>query len=740
MTSFFDLRHKLAELYPLPNDPRRFGQDSGLDMTLVDLTGTPFDCWASILEAARRQRRLSTFFKRIAEESEDDRNLLPLMAEVERNQLSRPESFISPIDVSTILVNESEERELSALLVNALAQLPERLVDVALSASLPQTSGGRNTAEANVALSRYRTECAEHERRMKQLRNQLESVANEKSRQIQQIRQQRQPEEPTKPRRPSEPFYPGAVSLQQRRCDAEWYSRSLSEFYGDLAEYERKLTEHQLELKKYWETQAQIPALEGELADRKGEVERENNNIREFRLKQFPTIAALEDRIRSARDQDQIEYLSSLINESGAILSGLTSRGIETFAKFLLAAAINAKCQQAQMPSVASLIDIFMRTREVVEMQLADRLDDIARPLLASIALTLRTLALNKQKIDQIDSILNTVPAKELAEKLEELTLLQYTPLPLVPEYKKLVSQSDLESVGRLVSERIQSLASHLLAIEVELGEEGRSLKESVAAAQASAYQVQVMMNQNAIDAISIARGIESVFALASTAMPLLGAWGHQFHDSIRIEAETRAGISVDELVSRSVGRQFLVVDAQVLIKNHRSTEYLHCRGALETKLRDGQIRTQQLQAAADGILQKPAFERDQFLSKFRGLWMTALLPVGNLWKSSALSADVISLRDALGGTFPEYRELAAKGARCICWALLVSILMSLMVAVVLWSMVFYWQSLKNRDGAPALFLLGLAFAEITYLWNMVRMFFNLFRWYSFSKRGGSVP
>jgi hypothetical protein len=157
--AYLELRHRLATMYGSRTDAERFGIDSNIDMTIVDLSGYPLTFWSNLLEAARKQRKLSTLFSCIATDNSELSNLL---TEVEQDLKKAPNSFASPIDLTSIQFDETEERELADSLANALNRLSKKVVDFALSVSPPNVKEadaillGNSTAEAKSAALRYR--------------------------------------------------------------------------------------------------------------------------------------------------------------------------------------------------------------------------------------------------------------------------------------------------------------------------------------------------------------------------------------------------------------------------------------------------------------------------------------------------------------------------------------------------------------------------------------------------------
>jgi hypothetical protein len=680
----FVLRQKLAELYPLASDLRRFGSDVGLDMTYVDLTGDPLDCWRTVLELAKVNRRLPSLLNRIAEESQEFESLLRQLSNDQNEEESNPESAVRASDLTCVVMHESEQRDLAALMVAAMRKLPNALVQVVLSSAPPRSTGGVHSRKAKAELDDYQRKCNEYERDLDASISRYRSRCNEIELKIQRLKSKPIPQKPPDP----------SGWLNQRQWSEEFRRNKYEEYRRDNEEYEKKRLESLSD-------KDEINSLEKELNECKSSLKRDQGSLSEFRVRKVTEVARLEDRVSNAEKEDQLEFLERLLSEAGKLQMGY--KGFEAFTRFLLAAAVNAKCQNLKDEIPASLLGSFERTREVNALPFLDKPDEVLKPILGALGFVLNNLGFNtKQMSGAIDGE-EDHSSRFLVTLLEAYGRLQNSPIPEVPTYQHLVSIPDLTRAERLVNLRMLELAYDLRAIELEIGDADFNAIASGEEVKAENDTRQKFSNRIEVSLDAVAREIKLLFDLVVIARPMLGGIVYHFCDSIWDEVERRIGIGAGEIA-----------------------DLFRKRDGLKLKLEAGRKRFAELQTVAELIRKKPEAERDQFLQKCAWLEWMALIPIVNLFNTVSISSEIDRLREAFNGGHPAYREMSSKGLVKIATAIIVVTIVGCFVCLPL----IVRNSLTSSD-LPNLFLFTLTGQ---YLFYLIRMIANWCKLYSFSK------
>lgn len=736
------LREALLECVSDKTVIRTIASDIGIDWGDVNPDGVLRSHWDNVIYAARKQGKIRALIEFVSVKYPENETIRQLLNDFDPAAEAPPWVDSRTFDMTSIQIAVSEERELSDLLILALGRLPKDLMEFATSSSAPVVTGGQHEAKAKDELSRYCTKCENQEKRMEMEKNrqkqQMNSLINESQNQISKIRSLEKPEEPTEPIWPTRVDPPWANEFEKNDTRI-WLEREQANFYRKRDDYHKSLAKYPILLQKYHEAQATLPELCARLSKLQVDTEHAEreaaNEIEGFRIEQIPKVAELERQVRLAKDRDLHEYLMEVQNKAASSLSRNSKSGIEEFTQLLLLTAVNSKCRETQTVGDNSLTEAFLRIRELIEGGLAGRHNEIARPWVAAVVNTLHTLESNKQRLCQIQETLNSIPEDELTRRLERLQSLLNVPLPVVPDYKDVVSPVKLDHMHQECIEIIQSLFMHISRLTDEQGEDSRDFQGQVSVALANAKEILDAMLEAATHSASIAGGITMVLTLMSSAKPSQGLWARQFSLSIQSEADRRARTGFGDLVLQSDERHFLWDDANQVILNHQSTSFFDLHNSLSDKIAICKSRADSIEEAATCIQRIPELERDSFLLRYKHLATATLVPFMNLVRAISLWHDVSRLQDAIGTRIPAYEELTRYGISVIRKSLLASMALFATALSVAWLASRFLPNNSLVVGPVDLVSFGVFVVLVTYPINLLIIGIILFRWQSLTRR-----
>jgi hypothetical protein len=654
MRFYFELRHKLAEIYWADQEVQRLGVDAEIDMTQVDSNDNPLKSWSLLLEQARRQKKLPKLLDRIVEEQTELSGLAANFLQETGDNAALP---LSAIDFSSISFDDAEEGKIFDLLVAAIKATPEGLVGLALRTSaltvqqVDTALHGVNTAEAKAALQNYLMQASQHDQALQTRKSEM-SAGIEKLRDlIQSTKSARAPREPDSRVLTT----PGASDF------------SVKQYHQSLEAYKSSLT-------NYNDALARIPAMEAELAGKTAETQKLDSEIERFRLDQIPIKKTNEAAVGVARDRDIIACLSNLLDGAPPLLADGRFEGL---AQYLLAASLGERFQPslAQTGSVQTLSDLLSNKKEAIGDQIEKASDQLGRLWLGSAMFLQHALAENREGLDTIAAKLSELPAAELAGKLDDFRKLQKVDLPVVPDTKSLENPAELADARKKLGSGRAATVEHIGALKSELDEGAPELSARIDAVKAGVDGV--LMQMTARYDASAVQAIQQAQALISNAMTSteVSRSTADFCTALNIEADRRAGTKVEDMVDQAIARAFLTKDASETIGNHDLTNYLAAKADLRKKLADSEELVAAFEKAIGVTDGRPAQVRDKYMARFKIVSGISVVPLANIVASVVQSLNISTLKEVLGSDIPEYAELAKRAPRPIAIAGLVSAL-----------------------------------------------------------------
>jgi hypothetical protein len=721
MSALPTLLQRLADEFYQTEVLRRLGRDAGLNMTRIDLDGAPREAWSALLYGAYDQHRLPSLLNQIRSENGD---LAPLLAKVEHANHDAFQAIFTPIDLSSVTLDDAQESALLAALAAALDRLPKRLVACAMADKPPTIEyvdaalQGRYTTEAKAVANRYRAECENHLGALSQQIARLDASVSQKRAQAHaalfRVQMPKEPERPIMPEGLRNPCaYSGMYDAQRLRdSDRELYTQRLSRYSQEKAAYDA-------ELDRYNANRAIVRGIEFEADQLEHECHSARNDRERFRLEQQSKLTELDHRIREARGLDMVDAVQELLDRASRLLTG--SAPAEGFVIYLLAAALDVAFRKVQVSSVARLTEVFSVRREAIEHEASNRLDDVAAVWLAFAGRVHRILLTRE---DQIAAALAQPGPEVLDPRIAVMVRLRDAPLPQAPAYKRLLSRADIARAALACEERRLALAVHRAALADELGVAGGGLAEQCRNARLAADRIHEAMISEADHARPFAQAYTFLLDLMERAAPVLGSWPLRFGKSVRAEVNHRVGLRGAELLQSGVDRSSLSGHAADLIQSSRPVQFLECLEQLEAKVQQCDDRTVALEQAALALEKLPEANRDAFLSKFLWFALAAIVPFVSAVAASLQAYDVERLRrnDVLRSTLAAYADLASRGRRRIAATTYVAGVLGIATALL---------AIASNDPIPIVphSRLVVSLAAAFYLLSAVVAAVGMFRW-----------
>lgn len=564
MPAYFDLRERLAELYPTDKDWTRIARESGADLADIVLQGSARGVWSNILVALRGQNCLEGLMTALKHANELDAADLATQYAAEAAAGNGKVVEIQGLQRVEIDLNGSPREFIDSL--NSLNSLSMPLLRMSLATGQPSledfdhTLSGRNTIEAKSNLVQYRRQAAEVLSVLEQRKAHVKSALTKILEEISSIERARMPSKP-------EPYqwdrFGGTPTEHERESRYEQYRK-------ELARYEEARA-------RYTAMQDSSPALRARVAPLEKELAELQTSIASQRAQNLAGEPPLLEGIMKARDLDMLRMLDRVLHELDAKLRS----GTDPLGGFCL--LLGAGCVldfftgiMSQPSAVSHARSNFSAVTSGLTEALENNLPGLGKGFLAGPALIERVLRDNKSTLEALQVRLRKLPEQRFNERVKRTKALLAEDMPSPVDFSKLEKESEIEHAkADLVASR-GVLVDHLSRVQALVDDEPADLAATARQALSDIASTIRQIENSAAGKDKLLRAIDDLKVLLQKggSMIQIPPFARLLCEGLPEDFRRRFNYSVDDVVRQARTTEFVLKSAREIVESRCVNAY----------------------------------------------------------------------------------------------------------------------------------------------------------------------
>jgi hypothetical protein len=684
-THYFDLRERLAELFPMPETWRRVAEESGADTKNIVFEGAALGVWTNILTSLRLQDNLQGLIA-VLKKGESPEAVVDL-AERYAAEVASGKGAVSDMpELRAVNIAASDlvpEKILQSLKFGEM--LPLGLLRQALAGKqlkvedIDSELKGTHTNAAKAVLQDYLSQANRELDALVTQSDKAKSALGELKGEIQTIAAA------------SAPKMPEARTSFTSEADRQFAS----------ARYSEEMAKYKTAMAAYEEDRNSLPSLRAEAARTEEHVAQQELAISSRKAAIRSEVRGLEDAIATARDRDLLRKLDETLEEALAALQGNTAP-FQGFCTLLGASCLLELFENifSQASAATEAGRKFSDSADIFGPSLEQRLPAIAKASLAGPLFVQQALAKTRNEIKALAERLEKLPAAVMDQRCRDAQNLLRKPLPNVPKYDR------EERADKLEAFRQQSIASQK-AVKANIDELGKliegeseELKTQVYRATADAESVIGQIRgfgetyKEVVDRFSLIWSLITRGAAGAN----LPVFAHRLCVALPQEFSRRAEADAMAVIDDGETSKLGLKDAQEFLKLHLLSRYRQASEQIHIRLSESKELLTELEAIEGGIDMRYAEVAGSYRKRLKTIAILSVIPLIGLAASIWGIPIIGRLVPLISGPRLEYIQLGKFAFKALAWATLVSAAITAIIAV----LVFYSPGYLDPSYQPA--------------------------------------
>jgi hypothetical protein len=655
MTAYFELRDRLAELYPNEDQWRRVAKDAGADIGNIVFHGTSLGVWSNILNALRTQKSLDGLTNRLRHENPE---VVPLALAYSAEAANGEGAFVDMPALRAVAVADIDLRaDLIAQSLDFAQTLPPSLLQMALSDELPTLDfvdaalQGTHTRQAKQKLEQFRCEFAEQ---LAKLSNSLQTAKGELAKttaKVDRIENTLPPVEPVMHINPD-------ASDELRRLFWKRHEDQMKAYHAAHFAFEA-------ERNSVGSLRARANVLQNESAQL-------GAAIANLRMQKEVSERGFQKDVVEARDRDFLLAFRQILDR--ASLAFHTERdAFKSFWTLLGACAILELFQRiiSEAATATEAIRCFSSYSKALAPFLDNSLSEIARHSLAGPIMVQHALAANRQTLADLRDRLSALPMAVLDERRRQARELVERPLPPIADIAELETPEELDKAASNLAGMQAVLSVRIAEMQREIGSELPDLRRSVGLAEAdmaaTLRSVAGVANENA-EALRRTHALWTLLTrvYVSAQLPLSLA---RFCSAVAQEFERRAGVNVDAVLTDATSSGVGVEEVRAFVTEHLLTDYISSAQNLERRLGEAKEHLVAIEKGLGDLDDRPGAVELELRTQLCAVAFFSGVPVVGLIAAIFASHLVARIQPLVTSDKPAYIRLGSFAVAALAWA-----------------------------------------------------------------------